>query len=85
MGREGVEPPVSEDHWSTASCAPWRDRPISGRMPTGPNDDVSAVVKVLVARLEAWREQTREESNLLVVGFGDRDATTGSSLRGHSA
>ena len=30
VGREGIEPPVSEDGWSTASCAPWRDRPIRG-------------------------------------------------------
>ena len=29
VGRGGIEPPVSEDGWSTASCAPWRDRPIA--------------------------------------------------------
>lgn len=27
VGREGIEPPVSDDGWSTASCAPWRVRP----------------------------------------------------------
>ena len=30
VGREGIEPPVSEDGWSTASCTPWRVRPVFG-------------------------------------------------------
>ena len=30
VGRGGIEPPVSDDGWSTASCAPWRDRPVAG-------------------------------------------------------
>ena len=28
VGREGIEPPVSVDGSFTASCAPWRDRPV---------------------------------------------------------
>ncbi len=55
VGREGIEPPVSEDGWSTASCAPWRDRPMSKPGGAGLDDDVSAVVKVLMAGLVARR------------------------------
>ena len=55
VGREGIEPPVSEDGWSTASCAPWRDRPMSKPGGAGFDDDVSAVVKVLMAGLAARR------------------------------
>ena len=30
VSREGIEPPVSEDDWVTARCAPWRDRLMGG-------------------------------------------------------
>lgn len=74
VGREGIEPPVSDDGWSTASCAPWRDRPMSRPGGTGPDDDVSAVVKVLVARLVAGRVEAGSEGvEPPVVGVGDRD------------
>lgn len=64
VGRGGIEPPVSEDGWSTASCAPWRDRPMSKPGGAGLDDDVSAVVKELVSRLVAGRrEQARKVSN----------------------
>ncbi len=63
VGREGIEPPVSEDGWSTASCAPWRDRPMSKPGGAGLDGDVSAVVKVLMAGLVARREQARKVSN----------------------
>ena len=53
VGREGIEPPVSEDGWSTASCAPWRDRPMPKPGGAGLDDDVSAVVKVLMTALDA--------------------------------
>ena len=69
VGREGIEPPVSIDGWVTASCAPWRDRPMvagtgcgassdadtdfSGDTPEPPGSD--AVVKVLSAELDARR------------------------------
>lgn len=36
VGRGGIEPPLSDDGWSTASCAPWRDRPMGTGMATGP-------------------------------------------------
>ena len=74
VGREGIEPPVSDDGWSTASCAPWRDRPMSRPGGPGPDDDVSAVVKVLVARLVAGRVEAGSEGvEPPVVGVGDRD------------
>jgi hypothetical protein len=74
VGREGIEPPVSEDGWSTASCAPWRDRPMSKPGGAGLDDDVSAVVKVLVSRLVAGRVEAGSEGvEPPVVGFGDRD------------
>ena len=56
VGREGIERPVSEDGWSTASCAPWRDRPMSKPHGGDLDDDVSAVVKELMAGLDARRE-----------------------------
>ncbi len=31
VGREGIEPSMSEDDWVTASCAPWRVRPYGVR------------------------------------------------------
>jgi hypothetical protein len=56
---------VSEDGWSTASCAPWRDRPLSRPGGAGLDDDVSAVVNV---RCPDWlpgaSKQARKESNL---------------------
>ena len=55
VGREGIEPPMSEDGWSTASCAPWRDRPMSKPGGTDFDDDVSAVVKEPMAGLVARR------------------------------
>ena len=55
VGREGIDPPVSADGWSTASCAPWRDRPTSKPVGIGLDDDVSAVVEVLIAELDARR------------------------------
>ena len=64
VGREGIEPPLSEDGWSTASCAPWRDRPIAGPGGAGPDDDVCAVVKVRMSGLDVRREHARNESNL---------------------
>lgn len=65
VGREGIEPPVSNDGWSTASCAPWRDRPVRDRYGDRSLDDASAVVKVLVSGLVARPvEQARKESNL---------------------
>jgi hypothetical protein len=65
VGREGIEPPVSEDGWSTASCAPWRDRPLSRPGGAGLDDDVSAVVNVRCPDWlpGAWK-QARKESNL---------------------
>ena len=64
VGREGIEPPSSEDDRSTASCAPWRDRPKSKPRGSGSDDDVSAVVKVRLAALVARHEkQARKESN----------------------
>ena len=64
VGREGIEPPVSEDGWSTASCAPWRGRPRSKPGGAGLDDDVSAVVKVLVNRTGCpARGQARKVSN----------------------
>src|SRR6478735_8683090 len=57
------------------SCAPWRVRPISGPGGAGPDDDASAVVKVLVAGL-AIRPRARSEGvEPPAVGVGDRDAT----------
>jgi hypothetical protein len=53
VGREGIEPPMSKDGWSTASCAPWRDRPMSKPGGAGLDHDVAAVVKELVPRLVA--------------------------------
>src|SRR5262245_342890 len=35
VGREGIEPPVSDDGWFTASCAPWRVRPSGTGVATG--------------------------------------------------
>jgi len=51
VGREGIEPPMSDRRLLHGSCAPWRVRPISGPGGAGPDDDASAVVKVLVAGL----------------------------------
>ena len=79
VGREGIEPPVSEDGWSTASCAPWRDRPACGASGAGPDNDACAVVKVLMSRLVAGPGAGSEGVEPPVVGVGDRDATTGSS------
>ena len=74
VGREGIEPPVSEDGWSTASCAPWRDRPIRGPVWRPALDDASAVVKVLVSRLAVGRVEAGSEGvEPPVAGFGDRD------------
>jgi hypothetical protein len=76
VGREGIEPPVSEDGWSTASCAPWRDRPMSKPGGAGLDDDVSAVVKMLLSRLGAGRVGAGSEGvEPPAGGFGDRGAT----------
>ena len=73
VGREGIEPPVSEDGWSTASCAPWRDRPMTGPGGAGPDDDASAVVKELVSRLVAGRVEAGSEGvEPSAIGFGSR-------------
>ena len=86
VGREGIEPPVSDDGWSTASCAPWRDRPMSRPGGTGPDDDVSAVVNVLVARLVAGRVEAGSEGvEPPVVGVGDRDTTVARAREGERA
>ena len=47
--------PCRKDGWFTASCALWRDRPMSKPGGAGLDDDVSAVVKELVAGLGARR------------------------------
>lgn len=47
VGREGIEPPVSDDGWPTTRYAPWRVRPTWGQMALA-LIDVSSVVKVLV-------------------------------------
>ena len=76
VGREGIEPPVSEGGWSTAGCAPWRDRPMSKPGGAGLDDDVSAVVKVLVSRSVARRVETGSGGvEPPDAGFGDRDTT----------
>lgn len=86
VGREGIEPPVSEDGWSTASCAPWRDRPISRPGGAGLDDDVSAVVNVLVSRLVAGRVGAGSEGvELSVVGVGDRDTAVARAQGGQLA
>ena len=56
VGREGIEPPVSVDGWTTASCAPWRVRPMPRPGGAGRGDDVSAVVKERASGLEVRRE-----------------------------
>ena len=76
VGREGIEPPLSEDGWSTASCAPWRDRPMTGPGGAGPDDDASAVVKVVVSRLVAGRVEAGSEGvEPSAIGFGSRGTT----------
>ena len=63
VGREGIEPPVSEDGWSTASCAPWRDRPNCGARWRWPQtNDAYAVVKVLWSGVVSGAH-ARKESN----------------------
>ena len=52
---------------------------VRGQLAAGPDDDASAVVKVLVSRLVAGSGAGSEGVEPPVVGFGDRDATTGSS------
>lgn len=86
VGREGIEPPVSEDGWSTASCAPWRDRPMSKPGGAGLDDDVSAVVKVLVPPLLAGSVEAGSEGvEPPVVGFGDRDTAVARAQGGKCA
>ena len=76
VGREGIEPPVSDDGWSTASCAPWRDRPVRDRCGDRSHDDASAVVKVLVSRLVAGRVEAGSEGvEPSAIGFGSRGTT----------
>ena len=62
-GPGGNRTPCVGDGWITASCAPWRDRPIAGPGGAGPDDDAYAVVKVLMAGLDVRREHARKESN----------------------
>ena len=75
VGREGIEPPVSEDGWSTASCAPWRDRPNGGARWRWPQrNDAYAVVKVLWSGVGVRRARS-EGVEPPAGGFGDRGAT----------
>lgn len=75
VGREGIEPPVSEDGWSTASRAPWRDRPIARPGGAGPDKDASAVVKVRTPGRESPARARPEGIEPLAGGVGDRGAT----------
>ena len=75
VGREGIEPPVSEDGWSTASCAPWRDRPnCEARWRWPQRNDAYAVVKVLWSGI-GIRSARPEGVEPPAAGFGDRGAT----------
>ena len=74
VGRKGIEPPVSEDGWSTASCAPWRDRPNGGQVALAPTNDAYAVVKVLLSGPKARRARP-EGVEPPACGFGGRGAT----------
>ena len=76
VGRGGIEPPMSEDGWFTASCAPWRDRPMRDRCGDRSLDDASVVVKVLVSRLVAGRVEAGSEGvEPSAIGFGSRGTT----------
>ena len=79
MGRGGIEPPVSETAGLQPAAPHGATDPCAGPVGAGPDDDASAVVKVLVSRLVAGRGAGSEGVEPPVVGFGDRDATTGSS------
>ena len=74
VGRGGIEPPMSEDGWFTASCAalarPTHAGPVCERF----LDDASVVVKVRVSRLVAGRVEAGSEGvEPSVIGFGGRD------------
>ena len=60
VGREGIEPPMSEDRWFTARCAamarPTHVGPICDRSLV---DDASVVVKLLMSRLVVGRIESR--------------------------
>lgn len=73
VGRKGIEPPVSEDGWSTASCAPWRDRP-NGPVGAGPKKRCLCGCQGAVFRTEGRRARP-EGIGPPAVGFGDRGAT----------
>ena len=81
VGREGIEPPMSDDGWFTASCAAMA-RPTHARSVWQPTAtcDASVVVKVLLAALDARRVEAGSEGvEPSARGVGDRSATTGSS------
>ena len=64
VGREGIEPPVSDDGWSTASCAPWRDRPVRDRCGDRPRRQCLCGCQGAGVRAGGpARRQARKESN----------------------
>ena len=60
VGREGIEPPMSDDRWFTARCAamarPTHAGPVWRPVPV---DDASVVVKLLMSRLVVGRIESR--------------------------
>ena len=64
MGREGIEPPVSETAGLQPAAPHGATDPLRGQIGAGPDDDVSAVVKVRTAGLDVRREHARKDSNL---------------------
>jgi hypothetical protein len=79
-GRES-NPLCRDDGWSTASCAPRRDRPAQDRFGHRSHDDASAVVKELTTRLVEWRVAAGSEGvEPPAVGVGSRGATVARAL-----
>ncbi len=79
-GPGGNRTPCVVDGWVTASCAPWRVRPVGDQVVLAPHDDAYAVVKVRLSGLAVRLVRAGSEGvEPPAVGVGDRGATNGSS------